>query len=140
MNTTYEAKQNLAPPEPHEKNIVIVEDDESIGTLLMEIVEQETPYQPAHVTTGRQALSLIPQLSPRLLLLDYRLPDMTGLEVYQRLRSQQARESFSAILMSSQFPTCLRDIPGLIYMQKPFEMDLLLLAMEQLMESGNSMS
>lgn len=140
MSATCEANQTIAPPEQREKDIVIVEDDESIGNLLMEIVSQETPYQPTHVMTGKQALSLVPQLSPRLLLLDYRLPDMTGLEVYKQLCSQQGREPFAAILMSAQFPARLLDTPGLIYMRKPFEMDLLLLTVEQLMESANESS
>ena len=135
MNITYKANQSITQLEQQEKDIVIVEDDESIGAMLMDIVAQETPYQSARVTTGRQALFLVPHLSPRLLLLDYRLPDMTGLEVYHQLRSQQEGEPFTAILMSAQFPVRLLDTPGLVYMQKPFEMDLLLLTMEQLMES-----
>ncbi len=134
MSTTYETRQSTAPPEQREKDIVIVEDDESIGTLLMEIIAQETPYQPVHVMTGKQALSLVPKLSPRLLLLDYRLPDMTGVDVYKQLCSQQKREPLAAILMSAQFPAHLPDIPGLIYMQKPFEMDLLLRTIEQLID------
>lgn len=119
---------------------MIVEDDESIGKVLMEIVKEETPYQPAHVTTGKQALFLVPQLSPRLLLLDYRLPDMTGLDVYQQLRSQQEQEPFATILMSAQLPARSFNIPGLIYMQKPFEIDLLLLTMKQLIESVSAPS
>lgn len=135
MSTIYKEKQNISLTEPRKKDIMIVEDDEGIGKLLMEIVKEETPYQPAHVTTGKQALFLAPQLSPRLLLLDYRLPDMTGLDVYQQLHSQQEQEPFATILMSAQLPARPFDIPGLIYMQKPFEIDLLLLTMEQLIES-----
>ena len=140
MSTIYKEKQNISLTERQGKDIMIVEDDEGIGKLLMEIVKEETPYQSAHVTTGKQALFLAPQLSPRLLLLDYRLPDMTGLDVYQQLHSQQGQEPFATILMSAQFPTRPFDIPGLIYMQKPFEIDLLLLTMEQLIESVSSPS
>jgi DNA-binding response OmpR family regulator len=140
MSTIYEAKQSISLSEQRRKDIIIVEDDESIGKVLMEIVKEETPYQSAHVTTGKQALFLAPQLSPRLLLLDYRLPDMTGLDVYQRLRAQQEQEPFATILMSAQLPARPFDIPGLIYMQKPFEIDLLLLTMKQLIESVSSPS
>jgi hypothetical protein len=59
---------------------------------------------------------------------------MTGLEVYKRLCSHQELEPFSAILMSAQFPTALLDTSGLIYMQKPFEMDLLLQTIDQLIK------
>ncbi len=65
---------------------------------------------------------------------------MTGLEVYRHLRSHREQAPFSAILMSAQFPVRLLDIPALIYMQKPFEMDVLLQTMEQLMESASEAS
>ena len=69
------------------KTVFIVEDDEAIGELLVQAIEQETSYQAVLASDGFQALKMLRTVKPDLLILDYGLPDMNGLELCRRLRS-----------------------------------------------------
>src|SRR5690349_12218817 len=67
--------------------ILVVEDDDSIGTLLIDTLMLETPYDARLVTDGFQALKAMRELKPRLVITDYRLPHMDGLELYDRMQA-----------------------------------------------------
>ncbi|WP_165422873.1 response regulator [Ktedonosporobacter rubrisoli] len=137
METQFRTGQSISPPEQpmgDGKTIMIVEDDVAIGSMLVEMLRQETCYRPVHVTTGEQALSAVSSVHPHLLLLDYRLPDMTGINVYTEVMNNQQAPP-PAIMMSACFPTRLLATDRLTYLQKPFELDLLLEKIDQLVES-----
>ncbi len=113
--------------------IFIVEDDEDIGTLLIQIIEQETNHKAVHHINARNALNAMTRTSPHLLLLDYSLPDMNGLELYDWLQSFDHVKHVPAILMSARNPP-LDEIRsrGLIYLRKPFAVTELLSIIKKL--------
>jgi CheY-like chemotaxis protein len=115
------------------KTILIVEDDEAIGELLKLSIAGETLYQPLVVRNGLQALNLIATLRPSLLLLDYRLPEMTGIELYDRLRTTLVGDAIPTIITSAA--DIQREIAdrNVAILNKPFDIDdLLKLIQEQL--------
>ncbi len=59
-------------------------------------------YQVAQATDGTTALQLVRELRPQLVLLDVGLPDLSGLEVLRRIRSEPALAGTSVVLLSSQ--------------------------------------
>src|SRR5437016_10084755 len=83
------------------KVILIVEDDDGIGTFLVQAISQETPYHPVWVKDGFAALKLIHDLKPDLLLLDYQLPHMDGIDLYDQVRAIQGFEAIPALLMTA---------------------------------------
>jgi two-component system response regulator (stage 0 sporulation protein F) len=85
--------------------ILIVEDDAAIGDFLQQLIEGETPYTSAVATDGLQALEKAQQSHPCLFLLDYRLPGMNGLELYDRLQTIEETKGVPAIMMSATLPT-----------------------------------
>jgi CheY-like chemotaxis protein len=108
------------------KTILLVEDDAAIAELLVQIIVQETPYQVLSVADGLQALDMVKNIKPNLLLLDYWLPVIHGIELYDRLSAMQGMEQIPTIMLSVNPPmqeikkrqiTCLR---------KPFDVDQLL--------------
>jgi CheY-like chemotaxis protein len=110
------------------KLVLVVEADAEIGPLLVQAIKEETPYQAFLVTNGVQALQVSREVTPDLFLLDYRLPGMDGLELYELLHAMERLEYVPAILMSASTFFPRRDneqhkIPGL---QKPLELDSLL--------------
>jgi DNA-binding response OmpR family regulator len=113
--------------------IFIVEDDEDIGALLLQIIEQETNHKAIHYINARNALNAIMRTSPHLLLLDYSLPDMNGLELYDWLQSFEQVKHTPAILMSARNPP-LDEMHkrGLIYLRKPFAVTELLAIIKKL--------
>src|ERR1700730_8556992 len=86
-------------------NILIVEDDPAIGDFLQQIIEEDTPYNTIVVNDGQQALEKAQHIHPCLLMLDYRLPGMNGLEVYDRLKTMKETKDVPAIMMSARLPT-----------------------------------
>lgn len=76
---------------------MIVDDQLGIRLLLEEIIKSEG-YESATAENGKQALDMIKEKVPDLLLLDYKLPIMDGPEVLKNLE-QQGLE-IPAIIMS----------------------------------------
>ena len=130
FNQTFQHKVNTNSPS---KLIFIVEDDEEIGALLLQIIEQETNHKAIHHVNARNALNAMMRTMPHLLLLDYSLPDMNGLELYDWLQSFEHVKNTPAILMSARNPP-LDEIQrrGIIYLRKPFAVTELLSIIKKL--------
>lgn len=69
--------------------VLLVEDDVAIRHLLRSYFQQ-TPYRVIEATTGRDALSLIAEKRPDVVLLDLGLPDMEGADVIADVRHWSA--------------------------------------------------
>jgi len=67
------------------KTIAIIDDDIHIGDMLTEVLSQEG-YAVLRAYSGTEALYLLSQHKPDLILLDLMLPKMSGLEVCQQIR------------------------------------------------------
>jgi len=66
--------------------ILIVEDNEKNRKLLRKVL-QRLGYRTAEVETGEDAIETARALSPDLVLMDYRLPGIDGIETFHRLRA-----------------------------------------------------
>jgi DNA-binding response OmpR family regulator len=115
------------------KTILVVEDDTDIGSFLVQAISQETHYQAMLVTDGFQALKAINNIKPSLLILDYQLPSMNGIELYDRIQESKDMEKIPAILISARLPK--QDIAKrkIIGMAKPLELDEFLQIIENLL-------
>jgi DNA-binding response OmpR family regulator len=116
------------------KTVFIVEDDETIGTLLVQVIEQETPYQAVLASDGFQALKMLQTVKPDVLLLDYGLPDMNGLEFYDTIHAVRSLEHLSVLIVSAEAERIQKEVQArhLPQLQKPFELTTLLEAIERL--------
>jgi response regulator of citrate/malate metabolism len=69
--------------------VLVVDDDFKVASIHRQYVERVdgfTVVGEAH--TGRRALELVAELDPDLVLLDIYLPDLSGLDVMQRLQTE----------------------------------------------------
>ncbi len=82
----------------------MVEDDEHIGEFIVEAFIQETPFQAMLATDGKQALKIVQNVKPSVLLLDNNLPDMKGIELYDRIQVEKKLENVPVLLMSANVP------------------------------------
>jgi DNA-binding response OmpR family regulator len=115
------------------RTILVVEDDEDIGAFLIETIVQETPYQFALATHSQQALQLAREIKPILFILNYHLPGMNGLQLYDYLHAIEGLAHVPAIMISAVLPELevkKRKIAGIT---KPFDLSLLLDTIEQLL-------
>jgi DNA-binding response OmpR family regulator len=114
------------------KTILLVEDDPIIAELLVQMITQETDYQVFVVPDGPEALNLVRNIKPQLFILDYWLPSIHGIELYDRLHNTKGLEQVPTIMLSVNAP--LREIKQrqIIYLRKPFDMYKLLEEIDKL--------
>jgi CheY-like chemotaxis protein len=115
------------------KTILVVEDNEDVGTFLVLMLLTESPYQALLVTDGFQALKMVHDLKPSLFLVDYQLPGMDGIALYDRLHAITDLADIPAIIMSANLPTQALQERHLTGVAKPFDVDQLLHTIEQLL-------
>lgn len=117
------------------KTIILVEDDPSIGAFLVEAIAQETPYRAIVASDSKNALQLVRHNKPDLFVLDYGLPGMNGIELYDRLHLSQEFASIPAILITANRYLPQKQIRErqLITFLKPFDLDSFLATIETLL-------
>ncbi len=71
------------------KNILVVDDEISLVELCR-IILQHAGYAVRGASSGRQALQLVNESPPDLVLLDVMMPGMDGIEVCRQIRAQHA--------------------------------------------------
>ncbi len=79
--------------------IFVVEDDEWYSRLLVHTLSLNPDYEIQAFTTGKECLANLHQ-EPDLITLDYRLPDMKGLDVLKQIK--EINEDIQIILISEQ--------------------------------------
>ncbi|HBK06681.1 MAG TPA: hypothetical protein DDZ81_12560 [Acetobacteraceae bacterium] len=78
-----------APPLPGVKGelILVVDDDHAVRQVTVEMA-RDLGFDVAQATGGEQALALVEKLTPALILLDYAMPGMNGLQLARALRAR----------------------------------------------------
>jgi len=115
------------------KSILVVEDDSDIGLFLVQAISQETPHQALLVTDGFQALKAIASIKPNLFILDYWLPSMNGIELYDRLHATDGLQEVPTIMISAQLPRRELIKRNIHSLNKPLELDEFLRLVERLL-------
>ena len=110
------------------RDVLVVDDDFMVAEIHRRFVEQVDGFRAVGVArTGTEALTAARELRPQLILLDVYLPDMTGLEVLQRLRSSGDGVGVIMITAARELDTVSGALDGgaADYLIKPFEFDQL---------------
>ena len=81
------------------KKILIVEDDESVLQLLLEVFRLED-YEVLCAKDGEEALRIVREDNPEVILLDVRLPKMDGYEVCKSIKSDSTTSRIKVIMLS----------------------------------------
>lgn len=105
------------------ERILIVEDERAVARSLEYALTQEG-YTVLWADTGQRALDLAHTQDPHIILLDLRLPDMSGFDVCRKLRAEGYRQP---ILILTALDDQLDKVLGLElgaddYVVKPYEM------------------
>ncbi|MCF6389182.1 response regulator [Mycobacterium sp. MBM] len=108
------------------RDVLVVDDDFMVADIHRRFVDRLPEFRAVGVArTGAEALSMAAELRPDLILLDVYLPDMTGLDVLQRLRSDGDRVGVIMITAARELDTVAGALDGgaADYLIKPFEFD-----------------
>lgn len=103
--------------------IVIAEDEQAVSELLRYNLESEG-YETAIASDGDEAMLLIDERIPDLMLLDWMLPKISGIEICRRVRTRQETANLPIIMLTARTEEADR-IRGLEtgaddYVTKPF--------------------
>ncbi len=90
---------------------ILIVDDEAAIRLTMDMLLRRHGYSVATATSGEEALALIAQQPFDLLLLDLKMPGLSGLEVAQRAQHLQPAPAILILTGSSAIEGAL-DEPG----------------------------
>ena len=110
--------------------ILIVDDEEYNLLIVSKILELNVDCQFKTVSTGQEALSVIEDFDPDIVLLDVRMPEMDGYEVCRGIR-QGAIAQYAKIIMISGLSSIDERLEGYAagaddYITKPFVKEELL--------------
>ena len=80
--------------------MLIVEDEEDIRHLLRVVLEAEG-YRVVEATTGKDAVRLAVEVTPRLILMDISLPLLDGLSATRQIREEESLRGVPIIAVSA---------------------------------------
>jgi two-component system phosphate regulon response regulator PhoB len=81
--------------------VLLVDDEAPLAAMLLYNLERHGLVV-EHVTNGQQALSRSAMFRPHIVLLDWRLPGMRGIEVCRRLRSHPETKDVGVIMVTGR--------------------------------------
>ena len=105
--------------------ILVVEDEDALSTLLQYNLDKEG-YEVVVAADGEEALTLVSERLPDIIILDWMLPKISGIEVCRRLRQRSESRNVPIIMLTARGEESDR-IRGLDtgaddYIVKPFAM------------------
>jgi len=108
-----------------EPAVLVVEDESALSTLLRYNLEREG-YRVFEARDGEEALILADEVKPDLVVLDWMLPQLSGLEICRRLRGRGDMRNVPIVMLTARGEETDR-IRGLDtgaddYIVKPFSM------------------
>lgn len=105
--------------------ILVMEDEDALSTLLQYNLEKEG-YEVAVAQDGEEGWLMIEERQPDLVLLDWMLPKLSGIEVCRRIRSKSETRNLPIIMLTARGEEADRvrglDTGADDYMTKPFSM------------------
>lgn len=126
-------KQNLNQKPEHKGNILIV-DDTPENLQVLSATLSEKGYKIRGVVNGKMAIRAAHSVLPDLILLDIRMPDMTGYEVCEILKKDAEVNNIPVIFISALDEAIDKvkafQVGGVDYITKPFQVEEVLARVE----------
>ena len=121
--------------------VMVVEDDAAIATMLRYNLEK-SGYRVEEAVDGQEAVTRIAETKPDLVLLDWMLPTMSGIEVCRQIRRRPETRELPVIMVTARAED--QDaVRGLNtgaddYITKPFSVEALLARVRALLRRSNT--
>ncbi|MCF7532388.1 response regulator [Pseudomonas petrae] len=119
--------------------MLIVDDEYLIADILSFALEDEG-YLTVTAGSGQKALGILERERPQLIITDYMMPGMNGIELAEAVRVNQSLGQIPIVLMSgaqSYLGIARPDLFSKVF-DKPFEISAVLEAVRALLSTGES--
>jgi CheY-like chemotaxis protein len=121
--------------------ILIVEDDEDTREVIRLLMSTIPSYHYSIVPDASQAIHFAQGVKPDLFIVDYLLPGMNGLELYDLLHATPGLEAIPALLMTATRLEALRpeiEKRQITAFEKPFDLNAFLLTVQRMLGQSSS--
>lgn len=131
------------PPAAASRPLVLVVEDEPALLTMLRYNLEKAGFRVEEATNGEEALTRIAEERPGLVLLDWMLPVMSGIEVCRQLRRQPDTRDLPVIMVTArtedQDAVRALNIGADDYITKPFAVDALMARIRALLRRAVSM-
>jgi CheY-like chemotaxis protein len=87
---------------PGVRDVLVVDDLEGDRELLRRIVESQEGYRVIEAAGGREAIALVKDLRPHIIILDLLMPEVDGFAVLESVKSERATRSIPIIVVTAK--------------------------------------
>ena len=102
------------------KDVLVVDDDLDVCTIIQDVLESEG-CQVTVAHNGVEALQVLEQHRPDIILLDLMMPVMDGWEVLARLKNQPRWQGIPVVVVSANLRSRRPAEPAVAALPKPFD-------------------
>lgn len=120
------------------KLIAVVEDDEILAQTFCEVLQEERGWATLVLGDGEDALRVLPEIRPDMILLDMTLPGLDGVSLYRMLRARRETAATPILIVTGSHEWELQRVglePGQL-LRKPFNVEDLIIAVEALLQDS----
>jgi CheY-like chemotaxis protein len=114
--------------------ILVVEDDDAVAMMIQDYLSGHD-FRTARAADGREAVDMVRQLHPDLIVMDLMMPRLTGGEAATALRRDPMTEKIPIVAISAvaDVTSIAEMLPLDEVLPKPFDLDDLVAAIERLL-------
>jgi len=121
-----------------DESILIVDDDSSVRRVL-QMQLSEAGYTVRMASGGAQALQMLDESAPKLVISDLKMPDVDGLALLSHIKQQELQSTVILITAFGSIETAVQAmrLGAYDYVTKPIDYEALLLAVGRALERQN---
>jgi CheY-like chemotaxis protein len=117
------------------KVVLVVEDEPAIGALIADAISDEPGYCAIHVAAPMAALEATKHVTPDVMVIDVRLPGMSGFELYDRLQKDPRTRKIPVLFETASGADAMSEFRrrGIAtYVKKPFDLNVVVAYVKRL--------
>ena len=117
--------------------VLIVEDDRDVAMTINDVVE-ERGYRAICAANGREALSLLEEERPSLMLIDLFMPEMNGVELLKVIKKSPKLATIPRVIMTAANDQMIGVREDVTVLYKPVDFDALTRLLQRYCEPADS--
>jgi two-component system response regulator (stage 0 sporulation protein F) len=103
--------------------VIVADDDDDIRESLAEALTEENGWKVVQAKDGAEALGLALSIEPDAMVVDQRMPELSGSELISELRARGSTSRFVLITAAQDVQRLASELSIDCYLGKPFSID-----------------